>query len=730
MDAKGKSKNKTVGVGPLAVTVNNDDDNNNSNEPGLIEDQAVSKSVLSLTPLPPPTPSVSTFQSKPIASDSTERKTGVEASNHERKEEERVDYFLLCFAGVEATSGGEKNTKEHPKNKDTTTPSRGRHYYRSSDDTGDEENQRQEARPRNSRTSRTKHTRSKKQNRKRKDKPAADIQVENVLTGRNNDESVAVVTHSLLDDDVVLQSLRRSLYRTNQRSFDASASRSEGSLEEVHPQRDGIEQQQEQQDTHHDPTVASFVRFLEFAQTERLKKPHARPYLILGLFANLSDVRSDLEWAQDAAYRRQAGKPYVAWTDYYAKEREGVFQRPIFTSLTLIICTVMMLLAFHKNDWKMEPLKSNPLIGPNPDVLLELGALKGSDLIEDGKWWLLITPIFLHAGIAHLLLNASILVLLCRTIERNHGWLHTGILFLASGVFGNMISALLQPSFILVGASGGIYGLLGACVADIVLNSRFFFLVLEERAQEESKEQQRRSQKKHNEKQSIASGERAAAANDPSVSDLIVRAYDPVAIQYSRRRVRLWCYFSLVCDLFLNSLVGLLPFVDNFAHLGGLIFGFFVSLSSLRLLSASSFDYRKSGQNAALGRWCHGLRIVALRCGGFLSALFLLFVAIVFLRRSDGTTSPCPNCRYASCISLPRPWKPNDKRNWWTCDGCGGVSAQVYKGRGPHEEYYVTVDVFCPLGNTIKIDIIEEHHTELEQVNAALPDLCRDFCEK
>ena len=137
---------------------------------------------------------------------------------------------------------------------------------------------------------------------------------------------------------------------------------------------------------HRDPMVVLWFKLFKFANTERMLKAGARPYLIAGLFENLCDVRSDLEWAQDAAYRRQNEEPYIAWADYYAKERKGVLNCPMFISLTLIICTVTMVLAFEKNDWEIEPFEINPLLGPSPQVLLDMGALQGRALIEDGKW--------------------------------------------------------------------------------------------------------------------------------------------------------------------------------------------------------------------------------------------------------------------------------------------------------------------------------------------------------
>ena len=226
-------------------------------------------------------------------------------------------------------------------------------------------------------------------------------------------------------------------------------------------------------------------------------------------------------------------------------------------------------------------------------------------------------------------------------------------------------------------------------------------------------------------RRSLEEGGRAASA-----TDLIVQACDPVAIQSRRRWVRFWCYLSLVIDLFFNAFLGVLPFVDNFAHLAGMLFGFFVSLSSLRLLSASSFDYRKKQQKTAFGNWCHRLRIFTLRCGGGLSAMCLVFVAAVFLHRSDGTHSPCPNCRFVTCMALPKPWNPNDPSNWWTCDSCGAIDGFVYWGGQDQASILVTSEVYCPLGDTVQVDIANRGYKEIEQAIDALPDLCREFCDR
>jgi membrane associated rhomboid family serine protease len=639
-----------------------------------------------------------------------------EEENEDGDEEERANYFLQRFSSIRTRTG------------DT---------YSNSGYDGDLDEESLRYKPQPERSPTKKGTTSNSYNVDRRDTGTGD-EFETSSTG-TNDATIATATHSLMDDATVLESLRTTLYC----SYDCVEGSLAGSTDRsIDGSEGGSEGETTSEAIQHDPTVASFFYFFEFAQAERLKKSHNRPYLIHGLFSNLSDIRSDLEWAQDAAHRRRARQPYVAWADFFAKERSF----PWFTCLLLVVITAIMVWAFYENDWTMVPLKENPVMGPSKEVLLKMGALDGRIMIKEGKWWMLVTATFLHAGIGHLLMNASMLLVFGRTIERNHGWLHTATLFLSTSVCSFMVSALLQPNWIMVGASGGIFGLVGTCVGDIVLNSRFFFLVLEERAQKETLERQRKKirremkEERRNRRRRRAEEEgREAAAgtasttarSDTSVSDLIARARDPVSIDCRRRWVQCWCYMSLVLDILLFFIFGLLPFVDNFAHLGGFLFGFLFSLSSLRLLSASSFDYRKKQKKTALGKWCDGLQIFALRCGGALSAMFLVFVVVFFLRRSDGTHSPCPKCRYASCMALPRPWKPSDPRNWWNCDGCDLVEGQYYWDVHGQQKIYTTVDIFCPFGTpVIGLDISEMGYTEAEQIEDELSDFCRSVCDE
>ena len=84
-------------------------------------------------------------------------------------------------------------------------------------------------------------------------------------------------------------------------------------------------------------------------------------------------------------------------------------------------------------------------------------------LISEGEWWRLFTPMFLHAGIMHLLFNMFSLFLFGPELEKIAGKARFITIYLLSGIFGNIATFFLQdPGYASVGASGAIFGILGA----------------------------------------------------------------------------------------------------------------------------------------------------------------------------------------------------------------------------------------------------------------------------
>ncbi len=84
-------------------------------------------------------------------------------------------------------------------------------------------------------------------------------------------------------------------------------------------------------------------------------------------------------------------------------------------------------------------------------------------LISDGQWWRFITPMFLHAGLLHLLFNMFSLYLFGPELEKLAGKVRFLTIYFMAGLFGTVATFLLQDAYYVhVGASGAIYGLLGA----------------------------------------------------------------------------------------------------------------------------------------------------------------------------------------------------------------------------------------------------------------------------
>jgi membrane associated rhomboid family serine protease len=94
-------------------------------------------------------------------------------------------------------------------------------------------------------------------------------------------------------------------------------------------------------------------------------------------------------------------------------------------------------------------------------VLTTYGA-KVNSLIEAGQYWRFITPIFLHANLLHVGLNMLNFFVLGIFLERLVGHLRFLLIYLVTGVISIIASFYFAPQDISVGASGAIFGLVGA----------------------------------------------------------------------------------------------------------------------------------------------------------------------------------------------------------------------------------------------------------------------------
>lgn len=102
-----------------------------------------------------------------------------------------------------------------------------------------------------------------------------------------------------------------------------------------------------------------------------------------------------------------------------------------------------------------------------------------SKVLEQLEIWRLFTSMFLHADILHLVSNIIGLLLFGTFIENVTSKSVYLIIYFVSGVVGNIMSLfLLAPNVISLGASGAIYGLIGASVMLIILERNMAQLLI------------------------------------------------------------------------------------------------------------------------------------------------------------------------------------------------------------------------------------------------------------
>lgn len=89
------------------------------------------------------------------------------------------------------------------------------------------------------------------------------------------------------------------------------------------------------------------------------------------------------------------------------------------------------------------------------------GVLYGP-LVADGEWWRLFTSMFLHYGPIHLLFNMLALWWFGAAVENVLGRGRYLLLYLVSGLAGSAGALIMSPNALTVGASGAIFGILGA----------------------------------------------------------------------------------------------------------------------------------------------------------------------------------------------------------------------------------------------------------------------------
>jgi rhomboid protease GluP len=135
-------------------------------------------------------------------------------------------------------------------------------------------------------------------------------------------------------------------------------------------------------------------------------------------------------------------------------------QRPLFTYILLAAIVIIYI-----------PMALSPQLN---ELFLQYGALVKAPIIA-GEWWRLITAAFLHGSLLHIALNGYALYLIGREVESFFGRTRFAAIYAIALLAGSVASFIFLPYYALgVGASGAIFGLIGALAVYFGLNRTLF----------------------------------------------------------------------------------------------------------------------------------------------------------------------------------------------------------------------------------------------------------------
>ncbi|CAA0829791.1 RHOMBOID-like 1 [Striga hermonthica] len=274
-----------------------------------------------------------------------------------------------------------------------------------------------------------------------------------------------------------------------------------------------------------------------------------------------------------------------------------------------------------------QPFGENPLLGPSSLTLERMGALDVGRVVDRHEGWRLITCMWLHGGVFHLLANMLSLIIIGIRLEQEFGFVRVGLLYLISGFGGSLFSALFIQSNISVGASGALFGLLGGMLSELITNWSIY-------------------------------------AN------------------------KVAALFTLVIIIAINLAVGILPHVDNFAHIGGFLSGFLLGFVFLirPQFGWANQRYALAGYTTISGK----PKFKAYQRVLWLLSLILLVagftVGLILLLRGVDLNNHCSWCHYLSCVPTSR-WSCNTQPVSCQAVQTGGQYILTCSNNGRNQTY-------------------------------------------
>lgn len=267
------------------------------------------------------------------------------------------------------------------------------------------------------------------------------------------------------------------------------------------------------------------------------------------------------------------------------------------------------------------PCPNSTTTDTNVCSLNELCGLSGVPIKDDAyqphQWYRIITPIFLHAGFLHIIFNLLLQVTMGASIERSIGFIKYAIIYLMSGISGFLLGANFSPNGIAsTGASGALFGVVATNIMMFVYCGK----------------------------------------KNTNI--------------YGTKKYGLFI-FIMIMEIIISLVLGLLPGMDNFSHIGGFAMGilmailllpdpFFVYIDGIITYHARDDTMQQFRNNwnpmynwedkipSRFYIWC-GIRIVCL-------VLAIVYIAMLVKNFFNGGENPIDNncswCKYINCIPV------------------------------------------------------------------------------
>ncbi|KAI8142567.1 hypothetical protein BJV82DRAFT_516854 [Fennellomyces sp. T-0311] len=226
----------------------------------------------------------------------------------------------------------------------------------------------------------------------------------------------------------------------------------------------------------------------------------------------------------------------------------------------------------------LRPVQTNVTIMGDPCTLQEVcGISSFADPAVPDQWYRFITAIFLHAGVIHWLFNMFLHMSLGASMERFMNPIRYAIVWLASGAFGFIFGGVFSPvGNASVGCSGALFGIVALLFIDLFTQWR--------------------------------------------------TTLNP------------WWEFTKLVFLILFCFVyGLLPGVDNFAHIGGFVAGLFSGIIFFPIPTAN--------RTAKISLWV--IRLILL---GGLVGMFYGMIHVFYSGKESEEI--CSWCKYLACLPI------------------------------------------------------------------------------